>query len=72
MSLGIHYHGQADLHTYLKDARPLTPVEGYLPIPASPGLGVELDEEKVREAARTPHRWRNPVWTLEDGSLAEW
>ena len=29
-------------------------------------------EEKVRKVAREPHRWRNPVWRGEDGSLREW
>ncbi len=28
--------------------RPFTPVEGHLPVPAAPGLGVEVDEEKVQ------------------------
>ena len=72
MSLGIHYNVGGDLHTYCRDPAPLTPADGYLPIPTGPGLGVELDEEKVREAARTPHRWRNPAWRLGDGSFAEW
>jgi galactonate dehydratase len=26
----------------------------------------------VREMAKVGHRWRNPVWRLEDGSVAEW
>jgi galactonate dehydratase len=38
----------------------------------APGLGVEIDEDAVREADRTGHRWRNPVWRHEDGSFAEW
>jgi galactonate dehydratase len=53
-----------------KDA--LTPVEGYLPVPEGPGLGVEIDEAAVREAAKDPHRWRNPVFRNKDGSFAEW
>jgi galactonate dehydratase len=72
MSLGIHYNVGGDLHTYLADKTPLTPVDGYLPIPDGPGLGIELDEPAVREAAGKGHRWRNPVWRHEDGSLAEW
>jgi galactonate dehydratase len=72
MSLGIHYNVGADLYTYLKDKTPLTPVDGYLPIPKGPGLGVEIDEDAVREAAKEGHRWRNPVWRQHDGSFAEW
>jgi len=29
--------------------RPLVPVDGYLPVPKGPGLGVEVDEGGVRE-----------------------
>jgi galactonate dehydratase len=72
MSLGIHYNQGHDLLSFVRDAAVLTPVEGHLPIPAGPGLGVEIDEEKVREAAKIGHRWRNPVWRHADGSLAEW
>jgi len=72
MSLGIHYHGAHDLLSYLEDPQVLTPQDGFLSIPEGPGLGVTLDEEKVREASREGHRWRNPVWRHEDGSLAEW
>jgi len=72
MSLGIHYNVGADLYTYVKDKTPLTAVDGYLPIPTGPGLGIEIDEDKVRESAREAHRWRNPVWRQHDGSFAEW
>jgi galactonate dehydratase len=37
----------------------------------NPGLGVEIDEEKVRAAAKIPHNYRAPIWRLEDGSYAE-
>jgi len=73
MSLGIHYNaGEYDLLTYLKDGTVLTPVDGHLPIPQGPGLGIEIDEARVRAAAALGHRWRNPVWRHADGSFAEW
>jgi galactonate dehydratase len=72
MSLGIHYNVGADLYTYMKDTTPLTAVDGYLPIPTGPGLGIEIDEAKVRESAKEAHRWRNPVWRQHDGGFAEW
>jgi galactonate dehydratase len=72
MSLGIHYNVGADLYTYCKDKSPLTAVDGYLPIPTGPGLGIEIDEDAVRESAKEAHRWRNPVWRQHDGSFAEW
>lgn len=72
MSLGIHYNQGHDLLSFCADAAVLTPVDGYLPIPGGPGLGVEIDEAKVREADKDRHRWRNPLWRHADGSLAEW
>lgn len=72
MSLGIHYNLGSDLYTYLLEPDVLTPRAGYLEIPTAPGLGVTIDEERVREVSSTPHRWRNPLWRLPDGSLSEW
>jgi galactonate dehydratase len=72
MSLGIHYNETHDLLHFCCNPEVLTPNDGYLAIPAGPGLGVEINEAEVRAAAATPHRWRNPVWRHPDGSLAEW
>ena len=72
MSLGIHYNQGHDLHSFMRDPKVLTPVEGYLPIPSGPGLGIAINEEGVRAAAREPHRWQNPIWRHADGSFAEW
>ncbi len=47
---------------------PVRLVKGYLEIPETPGLGVELDE---KAAARHPFQpWRRPFNFREDGSLA--
>jgi galactonate dehydratase len=73
MSLGIHYNtGGHDLLNFVVNKDALTPVDGYLPIPEKPGLGIEIDEAAVREADKDRHRWRNPIWRQEDGSFAEW
>jgi galactonate dehydratase len=72
MSLGIHYNVGHDLLYFVTDPEVLSPVDGYLPIPQKPGLGVTINEEAVREAHQQRHRWRNPVWRNKDGSFAEW
>ena len=72
MSLGIHYNVGHDLLEFVGDKEVLTPVDGYLPIPEKPGLGITIDEEAVREAHKDRHRWRNPIWRQKDGSFAEW
>lgn len=71
-SLGIHYNRENDLLDYLMDPRVFSYSEGYVSIPCAPGLGIEIDEEYVRERAKVGHRWRNPVWRHKDGSVAEW
>ena len=37
-----------------------------------PGLGVEIDETRVMELSQNAPDWRNPLWRLEDGVVAEW
>jgi galactonate dehydratase len=71
-SLGIHYNRESDLLDYLVNEDVFAYKDGYVAIPDGPGLGIEIDEEKVREAARIGHDWRNPVWRNADGAVAEW
>jgi galactonate dehydratase len=71
-SLNIHYNTQADLLDYLADPTIFAYHDGYVAVPQQPGLGITINEEAVREAARTVQNWRNPVWRLADGTLAEW
>ncbi|MFN3274007.1 MAG: galactonate dehydratase [Paracoccus sp. (in: a-proteobacteria)] len=72
-SLGIHYNGPGrDLLDYLVDPGVFAYADGMVAIPQGVGLGIEVNEEAVIEAAKTGHRWRNPVWRHEDGSVAEW
>jgi galactonate dehydratase len=71
-SLGIHYHKDADLLSYAMDPEPFHFVGGHAVRRELPGLGVTVDEGAVRAADRSGHRWRNPVWRHDDGSLAEW
>jgi galactonate dehydratase len=73
MSLGIHYNtGGHDLLTYCKDPSVFDVTDGFVAAPTGPGLGVEVDEDKVRQAAKDGHVWRNPVWRTPDGGFAEW
>ncbi len=71
-SLGIHYNEEIELTDYLKDPNVFGLKNGYVPLPTAPGLGIEIDEEKVREAAKVGHDWKNPIWRNEDGAVAEW
>ena len=71
-SLGIHYNQGSDLLDYLVDKSVFDYKDGYCSIPNGPGLGIEINENHVREMAKVSHNWHNPVWRHEDGSVAEW
>jgi galactonate dehydratase len=71
-SLGIHYNEELELTYYLKDPNVFEIKNGYVLIPTAPGLGIEIDEEKVKAAAEVGHEWKNPIWRNEDGSVTEW
>ena len=45
---------------------------GFVAVPEGPGLGVEIDEDRVRDIAKSGHDWRNPIWRTPDGGFAEW
>lgn len=54
---------------YLKE--PFTVREGYIDLPAKPGLGIELDENAM--ADKIGHDWRNPeTYDADDGSVVDW
>jgi galactonate dehydratase len=46
--------------------------DGFVAIPDGPGLGIDVNEDRVRQEAAGGHRWRNPIWRHADGSFAEW
>jgi len=37
-----------------------------------PGLGIEVDEDKVRAMEEPDLQWKNPLWRDKDGSVVEW
>jgi galactonate dehydratase len=72
-SLEIHYNeGSQGLLGYLADPAVFRYQDGFVSRPTGPGLGIEIDEAKVREAAKIGHQWHNPVWRNVDGSVTEW
>jgi galactonate dehydratase len=71
-SLGIHYNQGSDVLDYLTDPDAFHYKDGFVPLLTAPGLGIDINEEKVREMAKVGHNWRNPVWRNVDGSVTEW
>ncbi|MFC6823691.1 galactonate dehydratase [Halopelagius fulvigenes] len=56
----------------LEDPRAFEFEDGYINRLTGPGLGIEVDEDAVREKAQTQVNWHSPIWHHEDGSIAEW
>ena len=71
-SLGIHYNEGADLLDYLEDPTVFEVKDGFIDLLTAPGLGININEEKVRELSGKAHQWKNPIWRNEDGSVTEW
>jgi galactonate dehydratase len=71
-SMGIHYNKGAELLDYVVNKDDFRIRDGYFAPLTKPGLGVEIDEAAVIEASKRAPDWRNPLWRLADGSVAEW
>lgn len=52
-------------------AEPFTVENGHVKVPGGPGLGIEVDEDAVREKLYDGS-WETPRLYHEDGSLADW
>ena len=71
-SLGIHYNKGGDLLDYMSNPEIFKYKDGFIEAVQGPGLGIEVNEEKVKEAAAVGHNWKNPHWRNFDGTVAEW
>ncbi len=70
-SIGIHYNQGGDLLDYLMDRKVFEYDKGFIQIPKGPGLGIAVNEEKLKVSA-IDHDWKNPIWRNYDGTVAEW
>jgi galactonate dehydratase len=71
-SAGIHYNVGADLLDYMNNPEVFEFKNGYIDVFTGPGLGIDINEDKVREMAKVGHNWKNPLWRTESGIVAEW
>ncbi|MGG1553974.1 galactonate dehydratase [Paenibacillus ferrarius] len=51
--------------------KPFVIEDGYIDLPEGPGLGIEVNEDFLREQ-RYSGDWETPRYYYEDGALAEW
>lgn len=71
-SLGIHYNKGYDILDYMLNPEDLEVEDGYINLLTKPGLGIEINEDKLKEGQKLGHHWANPIWRNEDGNFAEW
>lgn len=71
-SLGIHYNQGFDLLDFVKNKEIFQYKDSFVDIPKGPGLGIEMDEDKIKEVAQEGLVWSNPSWVNYDGTIAEW
>lgn len=71
-SLGIHYNQGFDLLDFVKNKEIFQYKDSFVDIPKGPGLGIEMDEDKIKEVAQEGLVWNNPSWVNYDGTIAEW
>jgi galactonate dehydratase len=71
-SAGMHYNVGADLLDYVRNPSVFDFKDGYIHLFRGAGLGIEVNEEKVREMAKIGHNWKNPVWRTASGVVTEW
>jgi galactonate dehydratase len=75
MSLGIHYNEGVDLNCYTKNTEIWNPKDGYVDILKGPGLGIEVNEDQVREMAKKVEgkkAWMTPGFLGPGGEIREW
>ncbi len=71
-SIGMAYNKGQEIDSYLHDPAVFAYQNGFVPLMTAPGLGVEVDEEIVRNSQVPDLAWKNPVFHQEDGSVTEW
>lgn len=75
MGLGIHYNvqsGEYDITSYLKNPGVFDVKDGYVDALTGPGLGIEIDEEMVRQVAKVTEPWRSGAFYGPDSAIREW
>lgn len=71
-SLGIHYNKGFDLLDFVNNKDIFQYKDGFVDLPDKPGLGLELNEDLIKEISKEELYWRNPLWKNYDGTFAEW
>ena len=72
-SIDIHDQSEANpFLSVLKDRTVFQYEDGFVKPPKGPGLGIEIDEDKVEAISKEKHDWKNPIEKTYDGTPIEW
>jgi len=75
MSLGIHYNvaaGEYDINSYVHNPEVFAVRDGHVDILNGPGLGIEVNEDLVREVSKNAVAWPLMGFVGKDGGYREW
>lgn len=75
MSLGIHYNvdaGDYDINSYVTNPEVFDVKDGYVEALMKPGLGINVNEELVREVSKNAVPWPLGGFVGKDGGYREW
>lgn len=75
MSLGIHYNvaaGDYDINSYVSNPEVFDVHDGHVEALKGPGLGIEVDEELVRQVSKNAAPWPLGGFVGKDGGFREW
>jgi galactonate dehydratase len=72
-SLGIHYNaGSADITSYIKNPEVWNVHDGMIDLMTGPGLGIEVDEEQIKEASINAKAYRCGTFHGPGVEIREW
>ena len=71
-SLGMAYNQGNEMSKYINNPEVFQYSDGYVNLLKNPGLGIDVNEESVRDMSKIGHKWKNPILRAEDRSIMEW
>jgi galactonate dehydratase len=70
--LDVHNVRGSDGLRYLTEPTVIQFLDGNVAVPTGFGLGMQVNEAAIREAALRGHHWRAPQFRHQDGVMSEW
>jgi len=67
----LDYGNENTTYSYFKDS-PVEFPENSIGLKNRPGLGIDIDIDRIKEKSDGIIDWQNPTWRHDDNSVAEW